>query len=353
MLLLNKILGFFSHDMGIDLGTANTLVSVRGDGIILDEPSVVAVKRGTNKVLMNGQAVGSAAKAMLGKTPDGIEAVRPLKSGVIADFDITEAMLAYFIRKVHKRRWGVRPRVVIAVPSGITTVEKQAVYSSAERAGARKIYLIKEPRAAGIGAGLPVEEPQASMVVDIGGGTTEIAVMSLADIVVAKSLRVAGDSFDEAIRNHLKNAHNLHIGEQTAERIKTTIGSAFELDEEESLEVKGQDVTVGLPRSCIVTSQEIREALRHPISEILRTIREVLERTPPELSGDLVDTGLTLCGGGALLRGIDRLIEEETGLPATIADDPLTCVATGTALFLENLDRYSAILEAEEDEGHS
>ena len=348
MLLLNRVLGMFSLDMGIDLGTANTLVSLQGQGIVLDEPSVVAVRKGTNKVLLDGQAVGQTAKAMLGKTPDGIEAVRPLKNGVIADFDITEAMLSYFIRKVHKRHWGVRPRVVIAVPSGITTVEKQAVYNSAERAGARKVYLIKEPRAAGIGAGLPVEEPLASMVVDIGGGTTEIAVMSLADIVVSRSLRVAGDAFDEAVISHMKNTHNLHIGLQSAERIKMSIGSAFSLDEETSMEVKGQDASIGLPRSCIVTSEEIREALHPPIVQIVKTIKEVLERTPPELSGDLVDTGLVLCGGGALLPGLDRLIEEDTGLQARIADDPLACVATGTAIFLENLDRFSAILEDEE-----
>jgi rod shape-determining protein MreB len=349
MLFLNRLLGYFSVDMGIDLGTANTLVCVRGEGIVLNEPSVVAVKKGTNKVLMNGLAVGQAAKEMLGKTPSGIEAIRPMKEGRIADFDITESMLAYFIRKVHNRSFGVRPRVVIAVPSGITTVEKQAVYNSAERAGARQVFLIEEPRAAGIGAGLPIEEPQACMICDIGGGTSEIAVLSLADIVSSKSLRVAGDKLDEAIIFHLKKAHNLHIGEQTAERIKIAAGSAYPLEEEKTLEVKGQDATSGLPRGCMVTSQEIREALREPVSRICAAIREVLEKTPPELSADLVDSGLTLCGGGALLRGINRLIEESVGLPVRIAPDPLACVALGTGIFLEHLDRYATILESSHD----
>lgn len=349
MLFLNKLLGLFSVDMGIDLGTANTLVSVQGKGIVLNEPSVVAVRKGTNKVLMNGQAVGDEAKKMLGKTPEGIEAIRPLKHGVIADFEVTEAMLAYFIRKVHRRTFGVRPRVVIAVPAQITAVEKQAVYHSAERAGARKVYLIEEPRAAGIGAGLPIEEPHASMIVDIGGGTTEIAVMSLAAIVTAKSLRVAGDNFDEAIINHLKRCHNLQIGEQMAEKIKIQIGSADVLDEEMSMQVKGQDATTGMPRGCVVTSQEIREALHEPVMSMVQAIKAVLEATPPELAADLVDTGLTLCGGGALLRNLDRLIEAHTGLPVTIANEPLNCVGRGTGMFLENLDKYASILETGED----
>jgi rod shape-determining protein MreB len=350
MLLLNRLLGLFSIDMGIDLGTANTLVSVRGEGIVLNEPSVVAVKKGTNKVLMNGMAVGHTAKEMLGKTPAGIEAIRPLKEGVIADFEITEAMLRYFITKVHNRRTGVRPRVVIAVPSGITVVEKQAVYSSAERAGARQVFLIEEPRAAGIGAGLPIEEPRACMVVDIGGGTTEIAVLSLADIVASKSLRIAGDKFDEAITHHLKRTHNLHIGPQTSESIKIQIGSACPLPEEKMLEVKGQDATTGLPRGCIVNATEIREAaLKEPATRICSAIREVLEKTPPELAADLVDSGLTLCGGGALLRGINTLIEESIGLPVKIAENPLACVALGTGIFLENLDKYSSILESSDD----
>lgn len=348
MLFLNKLLGLFSTDMGIDLGTANTLVSIQGKGIVLSEPSVVAVRRGTNKVLMNGRAVGDEAKKMLGKTPEAIEAIRPLKNGVIADFEVTEAMLTYFIHKVHRRKLGVRPRIVIAVPAQITAVEKQAVYHSAERAGARKVYLIEEPRAAGIGAGLPIEEPHASMIVDIGGGTTEIAVMSLAAIVTAKSLRVAGDDYDEAIVNHLKRCHNLQIGEQTAERIKITVGSAAPLDEEMTMQVKGQDASTGMPRGCVVTSQEIREALAEPVSSQVQAIKQVLEMTPPELSADLVDHGLTLCGGGALLRGLDRVIEEYTGLPVTIADEPLQCVGRGTGMFLENLDKYASILETED-----
>ncbi|MDF1661361.1 MAG: rod shape-determining protein, partial [Planctomycetota bacterium] len=284
---------------------------------------------------------------MLGKTPDGIEAIRPLKHGVIADFEVTEAMLTYFIQKVHQRRLGVRPRIVIAVPAQITAVEKQAVYHSAERAGARKVYLIEEPRAAGIGAGLPIEEAQASMIVDIGGGTTEIAVMSLAAIVTAKSLRIAGDNYDDAIVSHLKRVHNLHIGELTAERIKFGIGSAAPLDEEITMQVKGQDASTGMPRGCVVTSQEIREALSKPVMAQIQAIRQVLEETKPELAADLVDSGLTLCGGGALLRNLDRVIEENTGLPVQIADEPLNCVGRGTGLFLENLDRYASILESE------
>ena len=346
MLGLNYILGLLSVDMGIDLGTANTLVSVRGEGIVLNEPSVVAVRRGTNEVLMDGQAVGFSAKEMLGKCPSGIQAVRPLRNGVIADFEITEAMLAYFITKVHNRRFGVRPRVVIGVPSGITVVEKQAVYNSAERAGARQVFLIEEPRAAGIGAGLPIQEPTAHMIVDIGGGTSDIAVTSLAEIVASRSVKVAGDTFDEAIIEHLKQVHNLHIGEQTSERIKMNIGSVMPLEEERTMEVKGRDVSIGRPRGCIIRSEEIREVLRAPVKHICRMIIEVLEETPPELSADLVDTGIMMTGGGSLLRGIDAYIEEEVGLPVTVADDPISCVAHGTAIFLEHLDRYASILES-------
>jgi len=346
MLGLNYILGLLSVDMGIDLGTANTLVCVRNEGIVLNEPSVVAVRKGTNEVLMNGTAVGHSAKEMLGKCPSGIEAIRPLKNGVIADFEITEAMLAYFITKVHNRRFGVRPRVVIGVPSGITTVEKQAVYNSAERAGARQVFLIEEPRAAGLGAGLPIQDPQAHMVVDIGGGTSDIAVTSLAELVSSRSVKVAGDAFDEAIIDHLKKVHNLHIGEQTAERIKMKIGSVVEMNEERTLEVKGRDVSTGRPRGCIVHSNEVREVLRGPVGAISRAVIEVLEETPPELSADLVDSGLVLTGGGALLRGLDLYLEEEVGLPVRIADDPIECVARGTAIFLEHLDRYASILES-------
>lgn len=353
-MIFDRFWGLFSSDLGIDLGTANTLISVRGEGIMLNEPSVVAVKRGTNRVLMNGEAVGFAAKDMLGKTPDSIEAIRPMKDGVIADFDITEAMLTYFIRKVHPHRWfkpRARPRVVIAVPAGITAVEKRAVYNSAERAGARRVYLIKEPRAAGIGAGLPIEEPTAQMVVDVGGGTTEIAVLSLADMVASESLRVAGDDMDDAIIGHLKRHHSLLIGEQTAERIKIQIGSAFPLEEELETEVRGRDAVTGLPRSVIVSSEEIREALREPVHMITAAIRSVLEKTPPELAGDLVSTGITLAGGGVLLKGFDKTIVEELGLPVTIAEDPLTCVAKGTSIFLENLDRFASLLESSDELG--
>jgi rod shape-determining protein MreB len=346
MLGLNYILGLLSVDMGIDLGTANTLVCVRGEGIVLNEPSVVAVRKGTNEVLMNGMAVGHAAKEMLGKTPAGIEAIRPLKNGVIADFDITEAMLTYFITKVHNRRFGVRPRVVIGVPTGITTVEKQAVYNSAERAGARQVFLIEEPRAAGLGAGLPIQEPAAHMIVDIGGGTADIAVTSLAEIVASRSVKIAGDAFDESIIEHMKKTHNLHIGEQSAERIKIQIGSVVPMAEEEAMEVKGRDVTTGRPRACVIHAGEIREVLRTPCLQICRSIIEVLEETPPELSADLVDRGVMMTGGGAMLRGFDTLIEQEVGLPTHIAEDPLACVALGTAIFLEHLDRYSSILES-------
>ncbi len=349
-MILDWFLGMFSTDMGIDLGTANTLVCVQGEGIVLNEPSVVAVKKGTSDVLLGGTAVGAVAKSMLAKTPPGIDAIRPMKNGRIADFDITEAMLGYFIRKVHNRRWGVRPRVVIAVPSGITAVEKRAVYNSAERAGARRVYLISEPRAAGIGAGLPVEEAIGNMIVDIGGGTTEIAILSLADNVVSDSLRIAGDDMDEAIIDYMKKSHNLYVGEQTAERVKIEVGSAMPLPKGEmETEVRGRDAVTGLPRSTVVTSEDIREALRAPVEQIVTAIRSVLEKASPELSGDLLESGMTLCGGGSLLRGIDELIQKECGLPCRLAEDPLTCVARGTGIFLENLDRYSSFLESEQD----
>ncbi len=348
-MLIDKLLGLFSLDMGIDLGTANTLVCVRGEGIVLSEPSVVAVKRGTNHVLLNGNAVGLVAKEMWGKTPENIVAIRPLKDGVIADFDITEAMLGYFMRKVHNRKWGVKPRVVISIPSGITAVEKRAVTNSAERAGARKVYLIEEPMAAGIGIGLPVQEPTANMIVDIGGGTTEVAVISLAGIVTSESIRVAGDEMDEAIKHYIKRTYNLLIGDQTSERIKVQIGSAYPLEEELSMEVKGVDSIAGLPRRAVINSEEIREALREPVELIINIVKATLEKTPPELAGDLVDNGMFLCGGGGLLRGIDKVIMEETGIPVTIADDPLTVVAKGTAEILEQIDLLAKILQSNED----
>jgi len=348
--VLDNVLSFFSVDMGIDLGTCNTLVCVRGEGIVLNEPSVVAVKRGTNKVLNNGNAVGWAAKEMLGKTPGSISAIRPLKDGVISDFEITEAMLSYFIRKVNGRSRFVGPRVVIAVPSGITAVEKRAVLDSAERAGARRVYLVEEPMAAGIGAGLPIVEPTASMVVDIGGGTTEVAITSLADIATCESIRVAGDDMDEAIINHMKKAYNLTIGEQTAERIKIEAGSAAPVDEASSLEVRGRDMISGLPRKTVISSDEIREALQEPINAIVEAVTRTLERAEPELAADLVDNGICLVGGGALLRGIDVVFANSTGLDVRIAEDPMTCVARGTSIYLENLEDWKATLESEMDE---
>jgi rod shape-determining protein MreB len=336
--------------MGIDLGTCNTLVCVRGQGIVLDEPSVVAVKRGTNRVLNNGNAVGVSAKEMLGKTPGSITAIRPLKDGVISDFEITEAMLSYFIRKVSGKGRVIGPRVVIAVPSGITAVEKRAVLDSAERAGARRVYLVEEPMAAGIGAGMPIVEPTASMVVDIGGGTTEVAIMSLGDIATCESVRVAGDDLDEAIIHYMKKNYNLTIGEQTAERVKIEIGSASPMKKETTIDVRGRDNVNGLPRKTTVTSEEIREALDEPIQAIIDVVTRTLERAEPELAADLVDNGITLAGGGALLRGIDVVISEATGLDVRIAEDPLTCVARGTSIYLDNLELWKATLESDMDD---
>ena len=347
---LEWILGRFSVDMGIDLGTANTLVCVRGRGIILNEPSVVAVKKGTNEVLLDGMAVGNAAKAMLGKTPGGIEAVRPLRHGVIADFEVTEKMLRYFISKVHEGRNWVKPQVVISVPTGITDVERRAVVHSAERAGARRVYLIDEPMAAGIGVDMPVTEARGSLVVDIGGGTTEIAVLALAGSVVATSLRVAGDEMDEAIVGHMRRFHNLMIGEQSAERIKLTLGSAWPMEQELSMEVKGRDTVTGLPGRATVTSLEIRESLGHPVRQICEAIRQVLEETPPEIAADLVDSGCVIVGGGALLYGIGEAISDFLGIPARVSEDPLTAVARGTGVFLEKLDIFSRVLSSD-DEG--
>jgi len=350
MYIIDRFLSFFSLDMGIDLGTANTLVCVRGRGIVLSEPSVVAVKKGTNKVLLNGNAVGEMAKAMLGRTPGNIEAIRPMKNGVIANFDITEKMLRYFINKVHNRRWGYRPRLVISVPSGITDVEKRAVYASADRAGARKVYLIDEPKAAGIGAGMPITEPTGNMIVDIGGGTTEVAVISLGGVVTCQSLRIAGDKMDEAIIQHMKRTYNMDIGPRMAEDTKIKIGSAFALDEELTIEVKGRDFITGLPRREIISSEEIREALHEPVNAIIEAIRLTLEQTPPELAADIFDRGMVLSGGGALLRSIDKAIARETGLQVTIADDPLTCVARGTGVVLDDLTRMSGVLESSDNE---
>lgn len=332
--MLNNYLNFFSTDIGIDLGTANTLVFVRDHGIVLREPSVVAIQSGTNKVL----AVGEEAKRMLGRTPGTIQAIRPMKDGVIADFEITEAMLRYFISKVvGNRRFRIRPRVIVAVPSGITEVERRAVKDSATHAGARKVYLIEEPMAAAIGVGLPVQEPAGNMIVDIGGGTTEVALISLAGIVLSRSVRVAGDELDEAIIQYMKRAYNLMIGERMAEDIKVKVGSAYPLEQELTMEVKGRDLVAGLPKTLTITSEEIREALQEPISTIVESVRVTLERCPPELAADLVDRGIMLAGGGALIRGIDKLLAEETGLPVHVSDDPLSAVAMGTGVVLQEL----------------
>lgn len=321
--------------MGIDLGTASTLVYLKNEGIVLCEPSVVAIEAGTSNVL----AVGEEAKRMLGRTPGNIVAIRPMRDGVIADFEITESMLRYFIKKVHNSRRLVRPRVVIAIPSGITEVEKRAVKDSALHAGAREVFMLEEPVAASIGVGLPIQEPSGNMIIDIGGGTTEMAVISLAGVVFSKSIRIGGDEMDEAIINYLKRTYNLMVGERTSEEIKIRIGSGYPMEEEMTMDVRGRDLVAGLPKMISITSEEVREALSEPIAQIVEAVRITLERTPPELSADLIEKGLILAGGGALLRGLDKLISEETGLPVHLADDPLTAVALGTGKVLSEL-RY-------------
>ena len=336
-MLFDYILGAISNDLAIDLGTANTLVYVKGKGIVLDEPSVVAVHRdlrGTKKIL----AVGVDAKRMLGKTPGNIVAIRPMKDGVIADFEITEAMLRHFILRVHNRRTFVRPRIIISIPSGITPVERRAVKETAESAGAREVYLIEEPMAAAIGAGLPITEPVSSMVVDIGGGTTEVAVISLAGIVYSKSVRVAGDRIDAAIVQYMKRKYSLLIGERTGEMIKITIGCAYPENELKTVDVKGRDLISGIPKIVEINSEEVMEAMAEPVGVIINAVRDALENAPPELAGDIVDRGIVLAGGGALLRNLDALLREETGLPITIADDPLSVVVRGAGRALDELD---------------
>lgn len=342
-MLLDPLFGWFSNDLAIDLGTANTLVYVKGKGIVLNEPSVVAIKkgdRGGNKML----AVGKEAKTMLGRTPGNIVAIRPMKDGVIADFDITETMLRYFIRKVHNRRSLVRPRIIISVPSGVTQVEKRAVRESAESAGAREVYLIEEPMAAAIGAGLPITEPTSNIVVDIGGGTTEVAVISLAGTVYSRSVRVGGDKMDEAILQHIKRKYNLLIGLQTAELIKITVGNAYPMDEPEFIEVKGRDLVTGIPKILTIDSEEVRKAISEQVETIVETVRIALEQTPPELSADVVDKGIVLTGGGALLKNLDALLREETRLPITITDDPLITVVMGAGKALDNISLLKEIL---------
>ena len=338
MAWLSGLFSLFSNDMGIDLGTANTLVSVKNQGIVLREPSVVAIDRDTRRVL----AYGAEAKRMVGRTPSSIVAVRPLRNGVIADFEVTQEMIKYFIRKVHNRRTLLHPRIVIGIPSGITEVERRAVQESAEQAGAREVYLIQEPMAAAIGADLPIHEPHGNLIVDIGGGTTEVAVISLGGLVVAKSIPVAGDEMDEAVIQHFRRKYNLVIGEATAEEVKIQIGSVFPLKEEKAIEVKGRDQATGLPRTVLITSEEVRQSLMEPVHLILDAIKSALEDTPPELAADLVDRGIMLAGGGSLLKGLPELIRQETDLPVHRAADPLSCVAIGTGRYLEELDKMKA-----------
>jgi rod shape-determining protein MreB len=338
--VLDRLANYFSNDIAIDLGTANTLVYIKGNGIVLNEPSVVAIDQKTRRVY----AVGAEAKAMLGKTPDHIVAIRPMKDGVIADFEITEVMLREFIRKAQKKRFFIRPRVVVAVPSGITEVERRAVTDSAQNAGAREVYLVAEPVASAIGVGLPVDKPSGNMVIDIGGGTTEIAVIALNGIVTDMSIRVAGDEMDEAIVLHIKKAYNLLIGDQTAEHVKMVIGSATRLKKEEELEIKGRDLVSGIPKTLKISSVEVREALAEPLSQIVAAVKTALEQTPPELAADIVDRGIVMTGGGSLLRGIDVLIKEETNLPINVVEDPLTCVVLGCGKILTNLHQYERII---------
>ncbi|MBI5749152.1 MAG: rod shape-determining protein [Nitrospinae bacterium] len=333
-MIFDSILGLFSNDLAVDLGTANTVVFVKGKGIVLREPSVVAIHNESKEVI----AVGSEAKQMLGRTPGNIVAIRPMRDGVIANFEVTEAMIKYFIRKVHNRKTLVRPRVVIGVPSGITQVEKRAVRDSATSAGAREVYLMEEPMAAAIGVGLPISSPTGNMIVDIGGGTTEVAVISLSGIVYSRSVRVAGDEMDEAIINYIKRKYNLLIGERTAEEIKIRIGSAYPLEEKQELEVKGRDLVAGIPKVLIINDEEIREALREPVSTIVETVKIALERTPPELAADIVDKGIVMAGGSSMLKGLDLLLREETGLPIILAEDPLSAVALGTGKALDELE---------------
>ncbi len=338
--MLDRLANYFSNDIAIDLGTANTLVYVKGNGIVLNEPSVVAVDQKTKKVY----AVGAEAKAMLGKTPAHIVAIRPLKDGVIADFEITEVMLREFIKKAQKKRFFIRPRIVIAVPSGITEVERRAVTDSAQNAGAREVYLIAEPVASAIGVGLPVDKPSGNMVIDIGGGTTEIAVIALNGIVTDMSIRVAGDEMDEAIVLHIKKAYNLLIGDQTAEHVKMVIGSATKLKKEEEMEIKGRDLVSGIPKTLKISSVEVREALAEPVSQIVAAVKTALEQTPPELAADIVDRGIVMTGGSSLLRGLDTLLKEETNLPINVVEDPLTCVVLGCGKVLSNLHQYERII---------
>jgi rod shape-determining protein MreB len=331
---LKSLLSMFSNDLAIDLGTANTLVYAKAKGIVVREPSIVAV----NKINNNVEAVGKEAKDMLGRTPGNIVAIRPMKDGVIADFEVTEKMIKYFIEKAHGRRFLVKPRIVISVPSEITQVEKRAVKDSALRAGATEVYLIEQAMAAAIGAGLPITDPTGNMIVDIGGGTTDVAVISLAGIVYSRSVRVAGNEMDDAIIQYIKRKYNLLIGERTAEQIKMEIGSAFPLDDEMTMEIKGRDLVEGVPKTLVVSDEEIREALSETVATIVEAVRVALERTPPELSADIMDKGIIIAGGGSMLKNLDKRLREETGLPVTLAEDPLACVALGTGQMLTDFN---------------
>jgi rod shape-determining protein MreB len=331
---LSSFLRYFSNDLAIDLGTANTLVFARNKGIVVREPSVVVINKLTNRI----EAVGAEAKEMLGRTPGNIESIRPMKDGVIADFEVTEKMLEYFIKKAHGRKMYVHPRIVIGVPSEITQVEKRAVRDSAMRAGASEVFLVEQAMMAAIGAGLPITEPSGNMIVDIGGGTTDVAVISLAGTVYSRSVRIAGNEMDEAVINYLKRKYNLLIGERTAEAIKWEIGSAFPLKDELKMEIKGRDLVEGVPKTLVISDEEIREALAEPVTTIVEAVRMALERTPPELSADIMDKGIVLSGGGALLRNLDQRLRHETGLPVVLAEDPLASVVLGTGKVLEDID---------------
>ena len=348
--MLRQLFGYLSSDLAVDLGTVNTLISVAGEGLVLNEPSVVAVEGRTNRILSGGCAVGHLARQMLGRTPDSISVVRPLSDGVITDFALCEAMLRYFLHKAQRPGWRLRPRVLVAVPGCITPVEKRAVFNSTQRAGARQVFLLDEAKAAAIGVGLPVAEPVASMVCDVGGGTTEVAVMSLADVVASRSIRTGGDEMDRAVVDYLRRHYSLRIGLPTAERLRIDIGSAYPLEEERVEEVRGLDAVSGLPRKATITSEEIREALGEPLEAILEAIKQTLDGLSPDLAADLMDNGLVLSGGGALTRGIDRFLAEQTGLPVRVAAEPLSAVAKGALICLEHLEQWRPTLESSDDD---
>ncbi|MBI3838829.1 MAG: rod shape-determining protein [Planctomycetia bacterium] len=348
--MLHRFLGLLGSGLAIDLGTANTLISVGGEGLVLNEPSIVAVEEGTNRILSGGCAVGHLAKQMQGRTPQSISVVRPLSAGVIADFELCEAMLRYFMRKARRHGFRVKPRVVVAVPGCITPVEKRALYNSTERAGAREVFVMPEAKAAAIGAGLPIAEPVASMICDIGGGTTEVAVLSLGDIVASQSVRVAGDAMDQAVVDYVRRHYSLRIGTTAAERLRIDVGSAYPLEEELVEEVRGVDAISGLPRKAAITSEEIREALGTPLLEIVEAIKAALDQCSTDLASDLVDNGLVLAGGGSLLRGLDRFLGEQTGLPTRVSAEPLTAVARGTYICLEHFDRWRSALQSSDED---